>query len=101
MRKPSGYGQLTGPGGLPTPQTSDEGIQSLYIHGEADSFTCAHCQHVTLVPPRMDAADMGGLCRLCMKPICKHCLGKGCTPWEKQLEITEARYHALRSYGMT
>jgi hypothetical protein len=48
----------------------------------------------------MDPADMGGLCKICMKFECPKCLGKGCTPFEKKLEIIENRERILRSYGL-
>lgn len=67
---------------------------------EADTFTCFHCQYVVHVKPKCDPADMGGLCKQCMKLICPRCVGKGCRPFLKQLEVEENRYHARRSYGL-
>jgi len=66
---------------------------------ETDTFTCFHCDMVTHVKPKMDAADMGGLCKVCMKLICRHCVGKGCDPLEEKLARAEAKERALRSYG--
>ncbi len=67
---------------------------------ECDTFTCLHCQQVVFVKPLCDPADMGGLCKVCMGNICPSCVGLGCTPWEKQMEIAEARDATLRSYGI-
>ncbi len=85
MRRPGGYAFTFGP----------EGTQA-----ECDTFTCAHCNRITHVKPKCDPADLGGLCRLCDKPVCPNCVGKGCTPFEKTLEKWEARDRALRSYGV-
>jgi hypothetical protein len=43
---------------------------------------------------------VGDFCRSCMKMICAACAGKGCTPFLKKLDRYEARYNALRSYGL-
>jgi hypothetical protein len=64
---------------------------------EADTITCFHCGTVVPVKGKLD--DVGGLCRLCMKPICAACLDKGCTPFEKKLEAAEDRDRTLRAYG--
>lgn len=59
---------------------------------ERDTFTCKHCQHVTFLETgrRMDP-DAINRCVVCDKLICKFCVGKGCTPFEKQLELMERR----------
>jgi hypothetical protein len=67
---------------------------------EMDTATCFHCNTVVHIKPFMDPADMGGLCKQCMKFICPSCVGGGCTPFEKKLEAVEVRDRALRSYGM-
>ena len=84
MRKPQGYAILFDEGG---------------IHKEADSFSCGHCNAITLVKPMMDPADMGGLCKVCMRFVCPRCVGNACDVIEKKLERWEASYHARRSYG--
>jgi len=76
---------------------------------ESDTVTCGHfinsleytgpCSRVIHIKPRMDPADMGGLCKQCMKWICPSCVGKGCTPLEKGIEAWERKQAALRSYG--
>ena len=68
---------------------------------EVESFTCGHCNFVTKIKPRCDPADAGGLCKRCMRLICKGCAGAmRCDPIEKKLERAEARQEALRSYGL-
>lgn len=68
---------------------------------ETDSFTCGHCQFVTFVPPRTDPANLGGLCKVCMRLICQRCTAKGsCTPFEQALERSEARDRFRRAVGV-
>lgn len=75
--------------------TCDEGVK------EADTFSCGHCNSVRHVKAKQDPTSLGGLCKCCMKLICERCVDVGiCDPLEKKLEREEARYHALRSYGM-
>ncbi len=86
MLRPGGYSVLNDPdNALPV---------------EHDTFTCKHCQRVVRVKPMCDPVEMGGRCTLCDAFICKHCVGKQCVPWERQMEIHEARADALRSYGL-
>lgn len=66
---------------------------------EADTFSCAHCNRITHVKPFADAADLGGLCKICMGLVCAGCVGKGCDPLEEKLRRSEERGIALRSYG--
>ncbi len=67
-----------------------------------DTFTCSHCNCLVFVKPRCDPADMGGLCWSCNKLICPTCANKQvCTPWEKTMELMEARdrlYRAAHCY---
>ena len=84
MRKPQGYAVITSPDGV----------------READTFTCAHCQHVTHVKAGAKPEDLGGLCKSCMGLICSRCVGKSCDPFLKKIEREEARYHSLRSMGL-
>jgi hypothetical protein len=65
---------------------------------EWDTFTCGHCWPPTIhrVQAGCDPADLGGLCKVCMRLICPKCLGGGCTPFEKKLEAEEASYNARR-----
>ena len=68
---------------------------------ERSTFSCFHCNRVSFVRPKQRAEDIGGLCKQCMGLLCPACADRRvCLPWEKQMEHQEARYHALRSYGM-
>jgi hypothetical protein len=85
MRNPGGYAFSFDPIG---------------VRQEADTFTCNHCNRVVVVKPKCDPADLGGMCRLCMKMICPDCVNIGsCDPMEKKLERIEASDRARRSYG--
>ena len=85
MRRPQGYALLTDP---------EKGIK------EADTFSCSHCNRIVHVKPKADPADMGGLCKCCMRLICPACVGKACDVLERKLERQEASYQARRSYGL-
>lgn len=65
---------------------------------EMHTRTCGHCMRVDHIKPKMDPAEMGGLCFVCMRLVCQGCVGKGCDVIEKKLERAEASYHARRSY---
>lgn len=69
---------------------------------ERDTITCKHCQRVVVVPPMSSGKPVKyDYCRNCDGWICQQCAGeRRCLPWEKQMEAIEARYHALRSYGL-
>lgn len=68
---------------------------------EVDTFTCGHCCKITKVKPKCDPADLGGLCRTCMRLICDRCVNSmRCDPLEVKLERIERRGIALRSYGL-
>lgn len=74
-----------------------------YPHNRRDTrptFTCCHCGDVTIVAARARAEDCGGFCLCCMKPTCKACAGKGCAPFEREIERQEARGRSLRSMGL-
>lgn len=99
MRNPGGYGIVTSPD---PSHLHFDGTRREYMRAgvfETDSFTCFHCNRVTHVKPKIDAADMGGLCKMCMELVCTKCVGGPCDPFEEKLLREEARYHALRSYG--
>lgn len=85
MRNPGGYSVVYNPDGSKV---------------ECDTFTCRHCQKVTFVKPKMDAADLGGLCKVCMGLVCARCVGNGCDEIQRKLDRAEAAYHARRSYGI-
>lgn len=77
---------------------------SHYVDGtgrvhEHDTFTCRHCQKLVKVPAFAKPEDVGGLCYVCMAPVCPQCTDKGqCDPFEEKLKREEASYHARRSY---
>lgn len=57
-----------------------------------DTFTCAHCNHVVIVKAMCRPEDAGGKCMVCDKNICGGCADKRrCTPFERALELDEAR----------
>ena len=85
MLRPGGVLLTTGPAGA----------------AERDTFTCGHCQRIVLVEAGADPAELGGLCKVCDRLVCKYCVGKDCTPWEEKMRQFEARYEALRSYGVS
>ena len=68
------------------------------------TFTCCHCNTVTVIEARAKPDDCGGFCLGCMKPTCRACADKGCTPFEKRLERYEAKSAArarlLASMGL-
>ena len=69
---------------------------------EGESFTCRHCQFITLVAARQRPEDLGGYCTLCNSLVCAKCAAKGqCDPFEEKQKRMEARADALRSYGIT
>lgn len=86
---------------------------------ERDTTTCGHCQRVIVVKPHTLATvflvfdhfddrnqpvwreEPGSACRICMRPICRRCeVADRCTPWEHQLEASEARDRLRRSVGV-
>lgn len=76
MRKPGGQILVVDPGAP--------------VH-EQDTFTCIHCNRIVLVKPGLTFTDFAW-CRKCMKPVCeKEICNVRCLPWERQMEITEAR----------
>lgn len=69
---------------------------------ERDTLTCSHCNGVFIMPPK-PAPPTGGFCRLCMKAVCEQCVGNGCVPFERRMEVAEKKgqsrariEHALR-----
>jgi hypothetical protein len=79
---------------------------------ERDTCTCGHCQRVIFIKPGSASTvylifdrvgwrwqeEAGAFCRVCMRPICLSCCAVGrCTPWERQLEASEARDRLRRS----
>lgn len=56
---------------------------------EEDTYTCGHCGKVVWVQPLK--GPLGGRCTCCDHLICLACVGKGCRPLQKQLELMERR----------
>ena len=101
MRNPGGYGTATSVDGEPFALWFEPSLGHVEVARsgifETDTFTCFHCSHVTRVKPKMDAADLGGLCKVCMKMICSRCVGKGCDPLEEKLKRAEDKDRFRRS----
>ena len=71
----SGYSFLTEPG-----KATDEG----------ETLSCSHCQYTWIVKP--GSGNKRGWCFKCNKPVCgKMLCNKRCEPWEKHMEIVEAK----------
>jgi hypothetical protein len=98
MRNPQGHAQIL------SPQRSKaifDRLRCVEINEgvtEVDTFQCAHCQRNIHVQPFARMDDFGSMCRLCMKMVGPECANGPCVPFEKQLEIWEARERARRSY---
>lgn len=107
MRNPGGYGLVTSP--VPTALLFDGGGRREFMLAgvfETDTVSCGHCSGSATVKPKQDAADVGALCKKCMKIVCRRCVNHGrqtgisCDPIEEKLRRSEAREAALRSYGL-
>lgn len=100
MRKPGGYAVIVSP----TESVAQfDRLRREQLHAganEMDTFSCGHCGGVVHVPARADPANLGGLCKQCMRLICPRCLDRGCEPLERKLERAEERDRTLRSYGL-
>lgn len=98
--RPHGYATVT------TPEAASGRLNGLKVEqfnsgtNEYDTVTCNHCNSVTHIRPRMDPADMGGLCKICMKMICAGCLDQGCKPFEKKIEEMEKADYLRRQNAM-
>lgn len=100
--RPGGYAVITSPEPAKLRLDSRDAKCEEVSEGntELDSFTCFHCSRVVHVKARQAPELLGGLCKICMKLICMHCVDKGCDPFEKKLERWEAKEIARRSYGL-
>ena len=105
MRNPHGYGVVVSPvdtalrfdGPKGSPHERREAMRAGIF--ETDTFRCGHCGRHTSVKPKMDPADIGGLCKCCMQLVCKYCVGKNCDTLEAKLDRADARerlYQAVR-----
>lgn len=106
MRNPGGYGIVSSP--ISTKVDFGQGRIEYIQAGifETDTFSCGHCGRVTTVRPRIDAADVGALCKKCMKVVCRQCVNLGrkynltCDPLERKLERAEARERLFKMAGI-
>ena len=69
---------------------------------ENDTFTCAHCNGIVLVPAGTASITVGSTCLACMKHICEACTVQmdrtlKCVPFEKRLERIENKARLARS----
>ena len=88
MRNPQGYALWF---------NGDIGIADI----ERDTISCGHCNTVSYVKPFQDPTDLGGLCKICMKFICKLCVDTGiCDPLEEQIARMEMQDESRRSMGI-
>lgn len=96
MRNPGGYAIITSPvpSALQFDGTRRENMRAGVF--ESDTFSCNHCGRITHVQPMTDAADVGALCKKCMKVVCRHCVNLGrstgvisCDPLFAKLERWE------------
>ncbi len=84
-RKPGGVEEYFGPyGEIKTQETA----------------TCFHCQKIISIPYKAGAKDLPEVCYNCQHFICNDCVGKGCRPFEQELERQEARGRMLRDMGL-
>ena len=73
--------------------TSPNGVKQF------DTLTCCHCNKVWIInDSKTGKQNLGGFCRMCMKPICNECVGKSCTPLEKQIEQYEQKQNFYREF---
>ncbi len=99
MRNPHGYTTIVGDILTDTPTLVEGGVR--HVEAEIDTFTCEHCNCVKHVPVKVNASDIGGLCKQCMGLICPKCVTKGtCTPWEEQMLRREATDRFRREVGV-
>lgn len=90
MRNPGGYAVVVQP---------DEDMI------ERDTVTCAHCNCIVTVNPKLDPMKQtqfrvieAECCRMCMHHVCPVCAGQmKCEPFEKKLEGMERRYRNERA----
>lgn len=77
-------------------------ITGPYGSVEHETFTCAHCQQLTVIPHRATPDELGGRCNQCDAMVCKDCVqrDKGrCTPFEKRIAEYEARMRFRAAAG--
>lgn len=94
MRNAKGYAVVTMPDDMrETVVNFGNGAQRVKnTHGvyEVDTFACAHCGSIEHVEAKADVNAVG-FCKKCMKPICRRCSSLPCSPYERELELIEAK----------
>lgn len=65
---------------------------------EEDTFSCGHCNRIVHCKPFKDGSALGARCTCCDKLICLPCVGKGCMPLEKALDLYEKRNEFRRQF---
>ena len=100
MRSPGGYAVIISP---VASRTNFDGFRCEDVGEgitERDTYSCCHCNRIVHVKPKANMDEFGSMCRNCMKMVCPKCADGPCVPFEKRLEMIEARDRALRSYGL-
>jgi len=111
MRNPGGYGIAIAHGdgkplALRFDPSSPYDVTGSRFQVEVDTFTCGHCGSATWVRPKVDPADVGALCRKCMKVVCRKCVNLGrqtgitCDPLEEKLRRSEDKDRFRRSLNL-
>lgn len=95
MRNPGGYGIVTSP--VPTKVDFGQGRVEHMRAGvlETDTFSCGHCGRITAVRAFTDAADVGALCKKCMKVVCRKCVNEGRSTGTVSCDPLEAKFERL------
>jgi hypothetical protein len=66
-----------------------------------ETCTCGHCQAIIDVHRGASGPELPAICYNCQKFICPRCRKLDvCTPWEKQMEIQEARARLFKDIGL-
>ncbi len=59
---------------------------------EVDTFTCRHCNGVTMIPAGAAASSIGRWCSSCDGLLCPKCSSHlGCSHVEKRMALIESR----------
>jgi hypothetical protein len=67
---------------------------------EHETYTCAHCGAVTLVPHRAEPHELGRLCHPCNQMLCPQCSqNPECTPLVKRIDTALRRDALFRALG--
>jgi hypothetical protein len=65
------------------------------------SFTCGHCNGITVIPAGKRAEDVGGDCYQCWRLICPSCaVSRVCYPFMRWVDEQEELGHWRRQIGL-